>query len=579
MNRFTKAASTLRAASTLLTAVLMSVVLMFVLVGCGGGGGSSGSGTSGSGTSENDQSGSDDGGEGGDAIDSDLNYAQKGPFSPGAEVKAIRLDNDGQRTSDEVTTQTGNNGSFEFPTLPWSGPTLVEVSGTYFNETTGNFSDGEITLQAMMEAEDGSVKGNINLFTHLVAARIKYFQREEGRSFDDALVRALNDFDFWFGGRSNPLLLDLLEAPSDEVLASRSGSLLLFSAAFLKLGFGQAELEAIREEFADDFRDEDAAGYQLYARIGAEVFDSDIDLFEDARDRLIGQYSSNPPGVSRVLSFAWGRNGCEFTADPERLCVGLSQQRFEVGAKESAFLYFDMPSSGSVTIGIGSHRNLDTDESVPRGAAGWTLYRNFDADRSPPHSGEIARCFSGCLDGDGDTSGPLAGDRRYFLRYNPGLDFPASFQVSVSENSDGRVTDPHLLVINEEFEGRVGTFLAGDLTRDTNKSYYRFTAPFATVASQGAVTVAVTGYPCGTGLFASELELRLYKLDELNGGFFNTFSGTPLETRNSGPECDLAISAPVVAGLTYLVRVDNRKAQTGRPSPLSVPYDILVRRD
>ncbi|MFU8816792.1 MAG: hypothetical protein ACNA7W_15700, partial [Pseudomonadales bacterium] len=173
------------------------------------------------------------------------------------------------------------------------------------------------------------------------------------------------------------------------------------------------------------------------------------------------------------------------------------------------------------------------------------------------------------------------GGERYYLQYRSGLDFPVSFQVSLAENSNGTVTDPQLLVVNEAFPGEVGTWLQSDLRLGTSRSYYRFTAPLATVASQGAVTVAVTDYPCGTGTFASELELRLYELegDELGGNAFTTFSGTPLETRNSGPECELAISAPVVAGLTYLVRVDNRKPKTLAPRPLSVRYDITVRRD
>ncbi|MFU8816720.1 MAG: hypothetical protein ACNA7W_15335, partial [Pseudomonadales bacterium] len=381
----------------------MSLLLMFVLVGCGS------NSNSGSSATENNQTGSNDGGsvdnddadDGSDASDGgvgaapdpDLNYAQKGPFSPGAEVTAIRLDEGGERTSDVATTPTGNNGSFEFPTLPWSGPTLVEVTGTYFNEATGNFSNDAITLQAMMQAEDGAIKGNINLFTHLLAARIKYFQREDGRSFDDALARALNDFDFWFGGKTNPILLNLLEAPTDEVLAIRSGALLLFSAAFLELGFEQAQLEAMREEFADDFPDdEDGAGYQIYARIGAELIDSDVDIFGEARERLIAQYSSNPPTALNLLSLVWTRNGCEFSNDLGRLCVGL-RRTFEVEARGSANLFFDMPSSGSVTVDIRGHRNTQTNTAVqPGSGSGWTLYKGFDEFRSPPHFNEVASC-------------------------------------------------------------------------------------------------------------------------------------------------------------------------------------------
>lgn len=175
-----------------------------------------------------------------------------------------------------------------------------------------------------------------------------------------------------------------------------------------------------------------------------------------------------------------------------------------------------------------------------------------------------------------DTSGPLEGGRRYYLRYNNALDHPVKFDMNLFLASYGTVRDPHLLVVNEEFDGEVGSFLAGDLERDTNKSFYRFTAPPATLASQGNVTVEVTDYPCGGGVLASELELRLYELD---GGFFSTFLGTPLQVVNSGADCRVEIKAPVTSGLTYLIGLENRKPSTSRPSPEKIRHTILVRRE
>lgn len=119
--------------------------------------------------------------------------ATKGPFEVGSTLTAYALNPDGSRSLLSETLQTTNpQGTFQF-SLPWSGPTELEISGIYLNENTGKMSTQSLTLCAIVEAQAEAVTtANLHLGTHLACERVRTLMGE-GETVDAAQVQARQD--------------------------------------------------------------------------------------------------------------------------------------------------------------------------------------------------------------------------------------------------------------------------------------------------------------------------------------------------------------------------------------------------
>jgi hypothetical protein len=168
---------------------IASILLFFVfaLAGCsdssGGGGGPAGGGNGGS-AGDDDASGNGDSGNTAAAVEG---YSQKGPFQPGGVALARPLAGDGSPGDGEVTGDIGEQGQYQLGEIDWTGPTEIRMEGTFYNEVSGSFSDGERTLSAVTDLggeETPSV--NVNLFTYFTAERTKTLMAG-GEAFADAL--------------------------------------------------------------------------------------------------------------------------------------------------------------------------------------------------------------------------------------------------------------------------------------------------------------------------------------------------------------------------------------------------------
>lgn len=97
----------------------------------------------------------------------------KGPFVIGSTVQVATLDASGNPTGDVYTTATLNDlGEFAIE-LPKAGPVLVEASGFYYNEATGQLSNASIDLRALYRATKTPTQPvYVNLITHLTYNRI-----------------------------------------------------------------------------------------------------------------------------------------------------------------------------------------------------------------------------------------------------------------------------------------------------------------------------------------------------------------------------------------------------------------------
>jgi uncharacterized protein (TIGR02145 family) len=158
---------------------------------------------------------------------------QKGPFLSSSKV-FVREMEDGR-----TLTQTGNSfngkilndkGEFKINArMLVSQYVMLEVSGYYRNEVTGENSDGELTLSAITDVNDRNIV-NVNLLTHLEYERVVYLVTKQKMKVRAAKRQAQKEV---FGllnidatGFSNSEDLNIAGA-SDE-----DGALLAFSIMF-----------------------------------------------------------------------------------------------------------------------------------------------------------------------------------------------------------------------------------------------------------------------------------------------------------------------------------------------------------
>ena len=158
---------------------------------------------------------------------------QKGPFLSSSKV-FVREMEDGR-----TLTQTGNSfngkilndkGEFKINArMLVSQYVMLEVSGYYRNEVTGENSDGELTLSAITDVNDRNIV-NVNLLTHLEYDRVVYLVTKQKMKVRAAKRQAQKEV---FGllnidatGFSNSEDLNIAGA-SDE-----DGALLAFSIMF-----------------------------------------------------------------------------------------------------------------------------------------------------------------------------------------------------------------------------------------------------------------------------------------------------------------------------------------------------------
>lgn len=217
-------------------------LVIVTLTACGGGGGGGGG-----------DSASAAGGSSGATAATVGGLTQKGPFEDDATVRAYKLDGvDAEGNfvySQAVNGSLGSLGSLSI-SAPWSGPTLVEVEGYFFDENTGARSSFSARLHNIVDLTPG-YRGNVNLFTHLLAARTRALMAPPNNNpFRDAMDAARRELIGILGLAvdAKPDQLDVTQGGSGD-----NASLLLFSAAVGMLpNPGQHKIAALAEDFATD---------------------------------------------------------------------------------------------------------------------------------------------------------------------------------------------------------------------------------------------------------------------------------------------------------------------------------------
>ena len=114
---------------------------------------------------------------------------QKGPFISGSSVIIQELDDNLNPTGTSYMTETIDDlGSFDLGSLIKTRYIVIITTGYYFNEVTGDLSEGQLTLRTISDLTSGSVV-KINLLTSLENRRIKKLFAG-GKSFEEARIQA-----------------------------------------------------------------------------------------------------------------------------------------------------------------------------------------------------------------------------------------------------------------------------------------------------------------------------------------------------------------------------------------------------
>ena len=155
-------------------------------------------------------------------------YVQKGPFYNGSSVTISELNENLDQTGKTYFTNISDNlGSFEKKNIDLiSNYILLKADGYFFNEVSGEMSNGQITLNTIVDVKDVSA-ANVNVLTHMERARVEYLVQQESLDFSEAKRQARKEVLAIFG-------FSLPEATTFESLNLTNDAILLAVSCILQ---------------------------------------------------------------------------------------------------------------------------------------------------------------------------------------------------------------------------------------------------------------------------------------------------------------------------------------------------------
>lgn len=500
--------------------------------------------------------------------------AQKGPFQMGQTVTATRLTSDGSLSRDTATTETADRGEFEFTGLNWAGGTLLSVEGTYFHEIDGNFTGTDRTLLAVADLEDGlSLSTNVNLYTHFVAKRVRSLMGQ-GTAFNASLDQARAELQTAFAIDSAPNSLNLLQT-IDSSIEEDSANLLMFSAALLKAGVGQAGLDAM----ADDFADDGAINGDGVDELNSVNAEQDDTLLSDARLALQNQYSTEPPN-SGESGFGWILDQCALLKLNEGnrpvFCSSQSEQADFYRSGDPAESRFTSVFVAEKAGHYWLEAVVDAEEDIPN-VNEWGLYDYSDDDT--PHLCDDRAVDEGFAQGSRFAEG--ATDRldineaycfESLIYDNYGEGGPNHILVNWFLISEGgpSLNEAVKLTLDETYRGTVGNTVTGGSDMPAY-SYYQFT-----VKQGDDYRILVDDY---SNLGSGSMRIALFADEDDSGGitFYNDQERIDF-IGGAGTDSTSTEMVKELSAGTYAVRLFNGTNYRGNSDGNPVEFDIEVTR-
>ncbi|SHL30362.1 FISUMP domain-containing protein [Fibrobacter sp. UWEL] len=205
--------------------------------------------------------------EGGNAIAkaSVTGNAQKGPFVAGSRVIVHELEGEGLvQTGKAFIGKTDKNGSFKLNNVSLASQyAILECTGYFNNELTGEKSQGQITLNAIVDLSKRE-QVNINLLTQLEYDRVVYLVTEKDMSVAEAKKQARNEIAKSMFDVDSPLDFEDL-----DIFGSSDGDARLLAMSTLTLvGNSDADLSELLAEMGADVEKDGTVGKgEAFARM------------------------------------------------------------------------------------------------------------------------------------------------------------------------------------------------------------------------------------------------------------------------------------------------------------------------
>ena len=213
--------------------------------------------------------------------------AQKGPLVAGSTVTARELGLNLSATGNLYTYTTSASGAF-VPNAAFASPLLaLTATGAYVDETTGQPSDGPVTLKAYANLATEKVV-DVNVLTTLAAMRANTLVDVNGMAFADARAQAEREVLAAFGivlGTS-PGAFGTLDASAD----TPGGHLLAALSGVMAQGRNSAAVGA------------------LLAKLQADIASNGAHVGSDSLQALaLGEQSLNPNKLAAHLGAIYGK--------------------------------------------------------------------------------------------------------------------------------------------------------------------------------------------------------------------------------------------------------------------------------
>lgn len=213
--------------------------------------------------------------------------AQKGPYLQGSSLRIVSLDGKSLLPSGDTFTDVfyNSNGTYTINglNLP-SQYAMVEASGYYRSEITGNKSNLQMTIGAIIDVRKGA---NVNIMTDMEYERVKYLVQNEGYNVAGAKKRAFADVLSAFHIENVTGSADSLNITQN---GEANGALLAISIMLQGLAGSEFDIRNTIKEFRDDLKMDG-----VWTDSAVRIKIADIAYEADSARKLIG-YRKNIEG-------------------------------------------------------------------------------------------------------------------------------------------------------------------------------------------------------------------------------------------------------------------------------------------
>ena len=215
--------------------------------------------------------------------------SQKGPFVAGSKVVVYELNKDFEKTGKTFeTATTDDKGTFELKSKNLSFGSqyaILEVTGKYVNEITGEVSKENITLLAICDM-DGKDNFSVNVLTHLEYSRV-FKLLSMGLSFEDAKKQAQDEVLRGFG-----ISGDFSDSEDMDVFGSTESDAALLAVSVILLN-NQAEdkVTGLLDDFSKVIEETGSLSNDLKVELSNGLSDVDFDKVKKNLNELAPEAS------------------------------------------------------------------------------------------------------------------------------------------------------------------------------------------------------------------------------------------------------------------------------------------------